>query len=180
MLFRLLPHHAYPPSKVTAVEVECVFSDDDILLTYTVRGSKELLIPAPAEPRRADDLWQVTCFELFLRAEGEQSYLEFNFSPSGQWAAYRFASQRTGREDVAVVVSPHIECLDSNEPTRFAMEVDCDLSEVAPHRHALGLSAIIEEVGGRKSFWALAHPPGEPDFHHPACFAAELPAPARP
>jgi hypothetical protein len=39
----------------------------------------------------------------------------------------------------------------------------------------LGLSAVIEETSGRKSYWALAHPPGKPDFHHPDCFALELP-----
>ena len=29
------------------------------------------------------------------------------------------------------------------------------------------------------SYWALAHPPGKPDFHHPDCFALELPAARR-
>ena len=38
----------------------------------------------------------------------------------------------------------------------------------------LGLSAVIEEANGRKSYWALAHPPGKADFHHADCFA-ELP-----
>jgi len=33
----------------------------------------------------------------------------------------------------------------------------------------------FEDTGGNRSFWALAHPSGQPDFHHPACFAAELP-----
>jgi len=42
----------------------------------------------------------------------------------------------------------------------------------------LGLSAVIEERNGRKSYWALRHPAGQPDFHHPDCFALEL-APAR-
>ena len=42
---------------------------------------------------------------------------------------------------------------------------------------ALALSSVIEELDGTKSYWALAHPPGQPDFHHPACFAATLPAP---
>ena len=43
-------------------------------------------------------------------------------------------------------------------------------------RWALGLSAILEEQDGTKSYWALAHPPGDkPDFHDPACFAAHLP-----
>jgi hypothetical protein len=40
-----------------------------------------------------------------------------------------------------------------------------------------GLAAVIEEEGAVKSYWALAHPPGKPDFHHPTCFAATLPAP---
>jgi hypothetical protein len=38
----------------------------------------------------------------------------------------------------------------------------------------LGLSALIEETSGRKSCWALTHPPGKPDFHHPDCFAHEF------
>ena len=41
----------------------------------------------------------------------------------------------------------------------------------------MGLCAVIEEKDGTKSYWALAHPPGDkPDFHDPACFALELPA----
>ena len=41
---------------------------------------------------------------------------------------------------------------------------------------ALGLSAVIEEADGNVSYWALAHPPGKPDFHHSDCLALELPA----
>jgi hypothetical protein len=37
---------------------------------------------------------------------------------------------------------------------------------------------VIEEQGGGKSHWAIAHPPGQPDFHHRDCFAAELAAAA--
>ena len=44
-------------------------------------------------------------------------------------------------------------------------------------RLEIGLSAVIEEVGSIKSYWALQHPPGRPDFHHPDCFALELAAP---
>jgi hypothetical protein len=40
----------------------------------------------------------------------------------------------------------------------------------------LGLSAVLEETDGIKSYWALAHPNAEkPDFHDSACFAAHLP-----
>jgi hypothetical protein len=39
----------------------------------------------------------------------------------------------------------------------------------------LGLSAVIEEKDGTKSYWALAHPnPDRPDFHLADCFTAKL------
>ena len=38
----------------------------------------------------------------------------------------------------------------------------------------------IEEASGRISYWALKHPPGRPDFHHPDGFALELPPPSAP
>ena len=40
---------------------------------------------------------------------------------------------------------------------------------------SINLTAVIEEEGGHKSFWALAHPDGPPDFHNRDCFVAHLP-----
>ena len=44
----------------------------------------------------------------------------------------------------------------------------------------MNVTAVIEERGGTKSYWALAHPADKPDFHDPACFVATLAAPTRP
>jgi hypothetical protein len=38
----------------------------------------------------------------------------------------------------------------------------------------LGLSALIDDTGGARSYWALAHAPGKPDFHHAASFALDF------
>lgn len=61
------------------------------------------------------------------------------------------------------------------------LTVAFDVSEVAmlgPNETwELGLSAVIEETDGTKSYWALRHPPGPTDFHHADCFALELAAP---
>ena len=38
----------------------------------------------------------------------------------------------------------------------------------------IGLCAVIAEVGGVKSYWAMTHRSAQPDFHDPACFAAKL------
>jgi hypothetical protein len=33
---------------------------------------------------------------------------------------------------------------------------------------------VIEDQSGGVSYWALAHPPGKPDFHHADGFALEF------
>ena len=43
-----------------------------------------------------------------------------------------------------------------------------------------GLTAVIEEEGTHKSYWAACHPKSKPDFHDPACFTGELAAPKVP
>jgi hypothetical protein len=49
-----------------------------------------------------------------------------------------------------------------------------------PHLDAIGLSAVIETVGGAKSWWALNHPSDKPDFHHPESFALKSPVLGKP
>ena len=39
----------------------------------------------------------------------------------------------------------------------------------------LGLSVVLEERDGTKSYWALEHASDKPDFHASDCFAAKLP-----
>jgi hypothetical protein len=57
----------------------------------------------------------------------------------------------------------------------FVMTALLDASVLAGSDRA-GLSAVIEEKDGTKSYWAIAHPAEKPDFHDPACFALPLPA----
>ena len=127
------------------------------------------MVSDPAERSRGNNLWETTCFEAFVGGAG-RSYREFNFAPSGQWAAYAFTAPRDGMTDADAEVEVWLE----GGETWIAIEaaVLADLTPGAP----LGLSAMIEEQGGAKSYWALAHPPGDkPDFHHPDCFVGKLP-----
>ena len=172
--YRLVPHPATPAGKVAAVDVEVIADPaDDILMTFIVSGSVDLLVPEWAAATRQEGLWQTTCFELFLKPIGADSYFEYNFSPSTEWAAYRFEAYREGRTEFQQPVDPFLERL-GGPPA--ILQVDLDLSGLPNLPMRMGLCAVIEEKGGRKSYWALAHPPGKPDFHHPDCFALELPA----
>lgn len=138
----------------------------------------DLAFPQAAEPARSDGLWQHTCFEVFLLLPGRESYLEFNLAPSGQWAAYSFARPREGMAPLEAVRAIPIRTETAAE--EFELAATIDLAGRADYAAAslwqAGLSAVIEERSGRKSYWALAHPPGKPDFHHRDCFALELPA----
>jgi hypothetical protein len=147
-------------------------------LLYSLSGRiSEVCFPDPRPPERADNLWQHTCFEAFLKPTDAPAYFELNFAPSMQWACYRFTRTRDGMGSPEGVASPLMKSV-SNGQTSFMLDVvlaleKLDLPEVATWR--LGLSAVIEEKNGNKSYWALTHPQGKPDFHHEAGFVLELP-----
>ncbi len=147
------------------------------ILSYSVTGTiAQIRLPPVMEAARSDDLWQHTCFEAFIRASTGPDYYEFNFAPSTQWAAYRFSGYRSGRTSPAEIGIVPIEV--QADADRFILSTSLALAgmpELADRFPLhLGLSAIIEDQSGGKSYWALAHPPGQPDFHHPDCFAIAL------
>lgn len=167
---RSLSLHPVSASPATGIEVDIVRPAPGVLrLRYTVRGDVADMIVPPLRPSaRTDGLWQHSCFEVFFAAGA--GYYEFNFSPSGQWAAYRFDGHRAGRRD-APTDDPVITWDQDGDEAELIATLPLPDAATGP----LGLSAIIEDAKGGRSFWALAHPPGEPDFHDPACFAAQLP-----
>ena len=60
----------------------------------------------------------------------------------------------------------------------FALRVDFEQAGLwSGVKCRVAISAVIEEADGTKSYWALAHPPGKPDFHHADGFALQLPPP---
>ena len=168
---------------VTSLAAEVSRPAADVLrVGYRLSGAMSALrLPPLTSPTRADGLWRRTCFEAFIGAGDSGGYYELNFAPSTQWAAYRFNSYRAGMGSLEIG-PPRIE-VRSNADS-FELDATLDLRAQtalpadAPWR--LGLSAVIEDADGRLSYWALAHPPGKPDFHHADCLACEVVAPQQP
>lgn len=171
-------------SPATAVEVEAARPRPDALaLRYIVTGElAKIRLPAITASRRRHGLWRHSCFEAFIRAPPNPVYFEFNFAPSMEWAAYRFDAYRRGMASLRTFGPPHIEARQGDGDYELATVLDLrSLPDVgADTSWRLALSAIIEDRDGHRSFWALTHPAGEPDFHHEDCFALELPAARRP
>jgi hypothetical protein len=169
-LFVLVPHA--PSLAVNAVQASLERRGSGLGVRYVLEGKLEELRLSP--PRGAE-LWQHTCFEIFIAAQGMQGYCEFNFSPGGDWAAYSFARYREG-------VRLHDQALDPQvashtQGNRLELEALVPLGHLSISGDlSVGLSAVVETREGELAYWALRHPPGPPDFHHPDCFAARIDA----
>lgn len=178
-----LPLVLHPDSRCTAamqIEVEVARPRSAHLqLQYRMTGKlSDLCIPPVAASTRGDELWLHTCFEAFVRAPPSTTYSEFNFAPSTQWSAYRFSSYRNGMCAEREISPPRVEAHSNGACYELHALLELDRLPHLPSDAAwrLGLSVVIEETSGRRSYWALAHPPGKADFHHSDCFAHELSA----
>ncbi len=173
---RLIPHPGFAAPGID-IGVKLTLVGSDVLkIDYVVIGAvASLLVPPLAVPDRADGLWQHSCFEAFLGSADSTRYVEYNFSPSRHFAIYRFDGYRDGMQPAYDLPIPDIY-LDTDGNARLEVAAWVDLSALS-HPVDVGLSAVIETKDGTKSYWALAHAPGPPDFHNRDCFTAFLAAP---
>jgi hypothetical protein len=171
-------HRDTPSGAVAGIKAFPRIEADRVLtVTYVLHGIIERLrIPAAKSPRRIDGLWQHTCFEAFLAVKGSSTYYEFNFSPSGEWAAYRFRSYRDGAAVENEDLNPRIAVRRQADTLELNADIRLALLRAIPERSnlRLGFSAVINDAKGRLSYWALRHPPGKPDFHDPDSFIVQL------
>ena len=178
MHFNLVPHPSTPPTEPglklwASVDYAASFGAMATANIWFGIGSPadRFVVPEADDPGRADELWKTTCFEAFLRTSGQRHYLEWNFAPSGAWAAYDFSDYRDGMADAEIGSPPYIRM----EDNLGWWALGATIAVEAGRSWELGLSAVIEEKDGTKSYWALAHAGPKPDFHHPDCFVARLP-----
>lgn len=184
----LLGHPDTPSGAVRRVAACAEWAGPDSLrFRYMLEADAALVrIPPPiADAGRTDGLWAHTCFEAFVGLPEAAPYLELNFSPSSQWAAYRFDSYRQGMEP-ALDAAPRLMLRRSAERLELQAEVHLGgyLAAAEPGSPVSGerclriaLSTVVEDQEGRLSYWALRHPPGRPDFHHPESFTLALQLP---
>ena len=173
----LQPHPNSTDLPAVQIEVNVTRPRAGLLaLSYTLTGNlDDISLPAVATARR-DELWRHTCFEAFVRASGNE-YYEFNFSPSTQWAAYRFSGYRSGMRPATEIGEPLIEV--SSNPDRFTLRRrsswgvwrGCKL-----RHHGASVcqpSSKTELAENHTGHWRIRL--GKPDFHHADCFTQELP-----
>lgn len=153
---------------------------DQLRIDYQLDGDLDSVVmpaAAPEGPKRCNELWEHTCFELFLAAEGAEPYWEVNLAPNGHWNLYRLEGYRQGLQPV-----PDREALPFTV-RHGAGELELALELRLPQELAmacrarplqLGVTSVIEQQGGALSYWALAHSGLEADFHRREDFLLRL------
>jgi hypothetical protein len=171
----LTAHPSTPNDDVRSLEVQLLAQEPDILVfQYSlVADLSRVRVPQSGAGGRADALWEHTCFEAFVAAAGAPGYHEFNFSPSLDWAIYRFSAYREGMSPAEIGRAPKISVRRGDDGLELQSAVRLGhLADLRDARHLrIALAAVIEDENGRLSYWGLRHPSGKPDFHHPSGFA---------
>jgi hypothetical protein len=176
----LRPHPQSPCKAIRRIAAGIGFEAGRCLLQvrFRIEGDIDrIVLPAAGIARRSDGLWQHTCFEAFLRPDAGESYHEFNFAPSGDWAAYRFGARR-GERSLPALPAPRVQL--RTERDRCDVSADLAVASLPELAEAAdvqaGMAAVIETDDGYLSYWALAHGGERPDFHDPATFTLRVTA----
>jgi hypothetical protein len=179
LVLALVPHPDFPSRAIQSISVDvdgeaagCLF------LKYRVTGAIEEVLWPNSQPRSSgptDRLWEHSCFEAFVGRPDEPGYIELNVTTALEWALYAFDDYRAGMTAIDTGLSATVRFGRDSLEAHVSLLLpdwlyDADLQ--------LALSAIIEAKDGSKSYWALKHPPGPPDFHNRDCFTARLAAPS--
>ena len=169
----LIPHPITPLPFPWQVAAQTRRHGERLILDYRIEGDlSTLCLPTPSTSHRADELWRHSCCEVFLKIDGQAGYYECNFAPSTAWALYRFTAYRAGMCAVATT-PPHVTS--RLESDRFELQAIVHLDSPATNAAWwLAVATILETRDGDLSYWALHHPTGRPDFHHPDSFLLRL------
>ena len=181
-------HPSTPCAAIRRFAVQVWRKGSKLALTYQLEGDIAALdMPPTSPPHRADGLWQTTCFEVFITVLPQTDlglktqpaldggYYEFNFSPSTAWASYHFTAYRAGMAALDTMEPVKIAVCQTAHWLELAAIVNLEpLPMLAEGTLGIGLSAVIKQKHGGVSYWAIAHPAGKPDFHHPDSLAFGL------
>jgi hypothetical protein len=165
--FELVP---FPDPEIPGVTITGNILRDGSLLTvqYSLSGKLEqVLFPrVNPQPGRKDELWLATCFEFFLAFPGQPQYWEFNLSPSGDWNVFHMdAYRRIGFRREESIQNPEIEIV--NDIDCFKLHATIDVTPIFAGETIIqaGVTSVIQTHQGHETYWALAHPQPQADFH---------------
>jgi hypothetical protein len=161
-----LSSFAPPPASLTLTG-SLHRNGDRLSLQYRLEDQEGLVLlpPATAAPRRCDELWTTTCFELFLAEPGAEPYWEVNLSPSGDWNVYRLSGYREGLTPEPAIGALPFAVERDGSGLDLMVTLDLGALPLAGRPLELAVTAVVELRDGEILYWALRHPGEQADFH---------------
>lgn len=169
----LSPFGAAPALRPFNLRASATWCNGLLEVHYRLGGPlADLVLPGSqaSSPQRRDNLWQSSCFELFIAEAGHTNYWELNLSPNGDWNVYRLESYRTGlTPELEITRLPHRiqHHLGSTGREQLEVKLSLELAGAIDAQAELELSAttVLEHQRLGCSYWAWLHTGKEPDFH---------------
>lgn len=161
-------------SPAQTIEVNLNQTESSIFISYKLTGDLSTLDLGDGTPKhkRRMKLWEKTCFELFLKHQSHDDYLEFNFSSVFEWNAFYFTKKGSPLCEYAELNNVKIDILRSSDVFQLIAEIDSAFlpkhfqREFSKGELTAGITNVLKEKNERLSYWALAHKDQKPNFHH--------------
>lgn len=172
-------HAGQPCPAVFNLEASIALQDRGLLIDFHLQGAiPDIELPVRRQDVQGptDGLWEHTCMEAFISTPTDPAYREFNFSPSGDWAAYAFSDYRCRNACWKPTAIPQSST--QSDGKRFWHMQILLPPETLPKSGVFqaGLSAVIETRDGLRAYWALRHATTQPDFHDRSGFCLNISA----
>lgn len=170
---KLISHPKYPAHNKLSLSSDIQIIGQKCHIRYKVIGDiSPIVINEGHTPQFRDELWKMTCFEMFVQNDNGPQYYEYNFAPNGDWASYSFDDYRNGMTAIEIN-QPDIALSRSDD--MIEVHVIMDINALPTGHLNIGLFAMIFTDDDR-SYWALEHSEDTPNFHQRDCFLHPLTA----
>jgi len=96
-------------------------------------------------------------------------------SPSGDWNIYHMdAYRRVGFRQETLFQELHFSM--QRERNSILVDTSVNLDPIIPAEQTclLGIASVIQTIDGHETYWALAHPGPQADFHLRESFMLQL------
>lgn len=169
-LWKVLKNKLQSHGKIKNISIESslALTEQKIRISFVVKGAlDEYVFPSTSTPKRANELWKATCFELFLANENEEAYYELNFSSSLAWNFYALDAYRGKVEEIELFSMPKIEVFEAKNSFKILFELRVKNLEKF---ELYNVASILLNQEHERTFWTLKHLKTKPDFHDREAF----------
>ncbi|MDD9952444.1 MAG: hypothetical protein OXT67_12860 [Zetaproteobacteria bacterium] len=114
---------------------------------------------------RKEQLWQDTCFEMFIFDNTGDNYVELHNDGKGNWNHLSFSGYRTpGKQSVLKNFLPLETKAYHTNQTSYTLQARWQVPQQMHISSQLKPACILYTAEG-PSYWSNRHAPGRPDFH---------------